>query len=179
MKALVPVANGSEEMEAVIVIDVLRRAQWEVTCVGLDDRPIKASRGVVIVPDAAWDAIDPASYDLLVFPGGNQGSKNLRADARVLKAVREFDAAGKTVAAVCAGPLILQEAGILAGREATCHPGVADELTATERSEERVVVDGHVVTSQGPGTTFEFALTLIALKEGEEKADAIARGLVL
>jgi 4-methyl-5(b-hydroxyethyl)-thiazole monophosphate biosynthesis len=179
MKALVPIANGSEEMESVIIIDVLRRAKWEVTCVGLDNRPIQASRGVVIVPDMAWDEIDPSAYDLLVFPGGNVGSKNLRNDSRILQAVREFYEAGKVVAAVCAGPLILQEAGILKGKKVTCHPAEAVNLTATQRMDEKVVVDGNVVTSQGPGTTFQFALTLVAMKDGQEKADTIAKGMVL
>ncbi|HBA84037.1 MAG TPA: DJ-1 family protein [Verrucomicrobia bacterium] len=179
VKVLVPIANGSEEMEAVIVIDVLRRAQWEVTCVGLDERPIKASRGVVIVPDAAWNSLDTAAYDMIVIPGGNEGARNLRGDPRVLKTVRDFFEAGKVVAAICAGPLVLQEAGILKDRKMTCHPNVVSELTATRRLEEKVVVDGHLVTSQGPGTAFQFALTLVAMKDGQEKADALAKAMVL
>ena len=177
--ALVPLAHGVEEMEAVIVIDVLRRAQWAVTVAGVDTGVVTASRGVKLVPDAAWDAIDPASFDVLMIPGGAGGVDRLLSDPRVLKAVRAFHKAGKPIGAVCAGPLVLQAAGLLEGRKATCHPGVADKLTATQRLSDRVVVDGRLITSQGPGTSFEFALAMVRLVDGAAKAEALAQGMVL
>ena len=176
---LVPLANGVEEMEAVIIIDVLRRAQWSVTTAGVDEGTITASRGVRLVPDKPWSAITPADFDILMIPGGGPGVERLLADARVLDAVRAFDRAGKRIGAVCAGPLVLQAAGILAGRKATCHPGVADRLTVTPRLTDRVVVDGRLITSQGPGTSFEFALAMVRLVEGAAKADALAKAMVL
>ncbi len=179
IKALVPLAQGCEEMEAVIILDTLRRAQWEVLSAGLDERPVTASRRVVLMPDAVWSSIQPAEYDLLVIPGGAQGVKNLRADARVVQAARQFFEAGKLVAAVCAGPLVLQDAGLLQGRPATCHPSVAAELATACWQDKPVVVDGNLVTSQGPGTSFRFALTLIALKDGVDKAAAVARAMIL
>lgn len=178
-RALVPLAEGCEEMEAVIVIDVLRRAGWEVCAAGLRPGPVTASRGVRLMADCLWDEIDPMLFDLIVLPGGNQGTEQLRRDVRVLGALRAFHEAGKIVAAVCAAPLVLQEAGLLAGRKATCHPGAAPRLTVTKRLDERVVIDGRVVTSQGPGTSMAFALALVSIVDGEAHAEEIGRGLVL
>lgn len=179
IKALVPLADGCEEMEAVIIIDVLRRAEWEVTGVGIVPGPIRASRGVSILPDATWDDIDPDDFDLIVLPGGNGGTENLAKDERVLAALRRFYEQGKVVAAICAGPLVLQAAGLLKNRRVTCHPGAAAALTDAERVDERVVVDGPLITSQGPGTSFEFALTLVSHLDSPEKAEAIGKGMVL
>jgi len=178
-KALVPLANGAEEMEAVIVIDTLRRAKWDVVSVGLTGKKVTASRGVKLVADAEWADIAPSSFDIVILPGGREGTRILCSDARIQKLLREFVKADKWVAAICAAPLALQAAGMLTGRRATCHPGVADELTATRRLNDRVVVDGRIVTSQGPGTSFEFALELIRLLDGPTAADAVAAGLIL
>jgi 4-methyl-5(b-hydroxyethyl)-thiazole monophosphate biosynthesis len=172
-------AEGVEEMEAVIVIDMLRRAQWHVLAVGLKPGTVTAARGTRLVPDEVWDKIDPAQFDVLVIPGGARGVENLRHDRRVVDAVRTHAEAGKLTAAVCAGPLVLQDAGVLAGRRATCHPGVVSEFTLARRVDEPVVVDGHIVTSRGAGTSFAFALTLVALVEGAAKAEELARAIVL
>lgn len=176
---LVPIANGTEEMEAVIVIDVLRRAQWTVTVAGVDDNPITASRGVRILADKAWREITPADFDILMIPGGAPGVERFLQFPPLLDTIKAFHKAGKWIGAVCAAPLVLQAAGILNGRKATCHPGVAARLTTTVRSNEHTVTDGRLVTSQGAGTTFEFALTMIGLVDGLEKARAIAAALVL
>ena len=178
-KVLVPLADGVEEMEATIVIDMLRRAQWHVLAVGLKAGTVMAARGTRLVPDEVWEWIDPAQFDMIVIPGGARGVENLRHDQRVVAAVRAHAERGKLTAAVCAGPLVLQDAGVLAGRRATCHPGVVSEFTLARRVEEPVVVDGHIVTSQGAGTTFAFALTLVALAEGRAKAEELARAIVL
>lgn len=178
-KALVPLADGCEEMEAVIIIDILRRAGWEVCVAALKPGTVSASRGVKLVADTLWDKVDPLSFDLIVLPGGAQGTENLRSDARVLRALRELAQQGKITAAVCAAPLVLQEAGLLGGKKATCHPGVVSKLTATRRVNDRVAIDGRIVTSQGAGTTFEFALALVAMVDGAGKADEISRAIVL
>lgn len=179
IKVLVPLAEGVEEMEAVIVVDVLRRAQWHVCCAGLVPGVVKASRGVFLQPDTTWDKIDPASFDLIMIPGGMEGTRRLMVDTRVLMAVKNSVAAGRWVGAVCAGPLVLQVAGVLGGHKMTCHPGVSDQLTAVQRLPDRVVVDKPFITSQGPGTCFEFALTAIRLLESPEKAHKVAEGLLL
>ena len=176
---LVPIANGTEEMEAVITIDILRRAQWNVMVAGVDEGTLTASRGVRLVPDQAWRDIMPASFDILMIPGGAPGVERFLAFTPLLDTVREFYQASKWIGAVCAGPLVLQAAGILNGKQATCHPGVAGRLTATPRLDQRTVQDGRIITSQGAGTTFDFALTMVRLIDGADKADAIARSIVL
>jgi 4-methyl-5(b-hydroxyethyl)-thiazole monophosphate biosynthesis len=176
---LVPLAEGVEEMEAVISIDVLRRAGWTVVAAGLEEDTVTASRGVRLVPDQSLDAVSPAGFDVLVIPGGAGGVTRLSTDRRVLELVRSFARDGKWIAAVCAGPLVLQAAGILTDQRVTCHPAAAPTLVAGRRCDERVVVDGRLVTSQGAGSTFEFALTLVALMDGRDKARALAEGVVL
>jgi len=176
---LVPMANGTEEMEAVITIDLLRRAQWKVTVAGVDEGLITASRGVRLMPDKAWREINPDEFDILMIPGGAPGVERFLQFAPLLETIRAFHNADKWIGAVCAAPLTLQAAGILSGRKATCHPGVAARLMVTPRLGERTVVDGRIITSQGAGTTFEFALTMIRLVDGPEKARAIAESIVL
>ncbi len=178
--ALVPFAPGFEEMEGVIIVDVCRRAGWKVDTAGLTPGLVTASRGVRVQPDKVWAALTPASYDILILPGGAGGVEALMADPRVLDAIRAFDKAEKWIGAICAAPLALQAAGILtAGRAVTCHPGVAEKLTTVPRQSARTVVEGHLVTSQGPGTAFDFALTLVRLIDGAEASARLARGLVL
>ena len=178
-RVLIPLADGVEEMEATIVIDMLRRAQWHVLAVGLKAGTVTAARGTRLVLDEVWDRMDPAQFDVIVIPGGARGVENLRHDKRVVAAVRAHAESGKLTAAVCAGPLVLQDAGVLAGRRATCHPSVISDFTLARRVDAPVVVDGNIVTSQGAGTSFAFALTLIALIEGETKAKELARAIVL
>ncbi len=178
-KVLVPLADGCEEMEAVIIIDTLRRAGWEVTSVGLEEGPITASRGVRILPDKTWGEIDPSAYDIFVLPGGAEGTEHLCGDERVLATIRAFHRDRKRIAAICAGPLVLQEAGVLDATRVTCHPSVVEQLTQAVQSGERVVIDGLITTSQGPGTSFEFALSIIAQVDGQQKSDEIARAMVV
>ena len=177
-KVLVPLAEGCEEMEAVIIIDTLRRAQWEVTSAGLKDGIVTASRGVKLVPDTTWEKINPASFDILVVPGGNGGVENLMADARVLAALKQFQQAGKITAAICAGPLVLQKAGVIDGKNITCYPSAAPQITKAKRLDDRVVKDGNINTSQGPGTSIAFALAIIEHVDGKKKSSEVAKGMV-
>ncbi len=178
--ALIPFAPGFEEMEGVILVDVCRRAGWTVDTVGLAPGLVQASRSVRVQPDRVWDDLDPLTYDLLLLPGGAAGTEALIQDVRVLNAIRAFDKAGKWIGAICAAPLALQAAGILKPpRLATCHPAVAQKLTTVPRQSARTVVDGHLITSQGPGTTFEFALTLIRHISGAALADKLSREMLL
>lgn len=179
MNVLIPVADGSEEMEVVIVADILRRAKWHVVIAGLVAGAVTASRGVRLVPDIAWADVRPDAFDMVVIPGGSDGVKALAKDERLLATVRTFMANGKWMAAICAGPLVLQAAGVLKGRRATCHPGVAGELKQTPRRNDRVVADGRLITSQAPGTAFEFALELIRAVEGDRKAEELAKSMVV
>jgi len=178
---LIPLAHGFEEMEGVILADVWRRAGWKVDLVSLTPGPVIASRGVRLLPDAEWSAIHPDRYDILALPGGMGGTEALCADTRILDAVRMFDRhPDKWLIAICAAPLVLQAAGILnPERQVTCHPAVADRLISAKRRSERTVRDGHLITSQGPGTAFELALTLVALLGGQQEADRLAAGLLV
>lgn len=180
MKALVPIAHGCEEMEAVIIIDTLRRAEWDVTVAGLTDGSIEASRGVKLVPDTIWDQIDPAGYDALLLPGGFGGTLALCEHAGVQQAIRDFNEKKKWVGSICAAVLALNEAGILEGKRFTCYPGVEQKLPPdVQPVDEIVVVDGHLITSQGPGTAFEFALKVIAECSSPNKSAEVRAGLLL
>ncbi|MFU8780720.1 MAG: DJ-1 family glyoxalase III [Kiritimatiellia bacterium] len=179
-KTLVLVANGSEEMEAVITIDVLRRAGWPVTVAAVQqDTTITASRGVQIVADAALASIDTTSYDLLVLPGGKGGADTFTEDPNVQQAIKAFDADNKTIAAICAAPLALDAAGILRNRRYTCYPGVEENIHAGTYTTATVVIDQNLVTSPGPGTSFAFALALVERLENKKAADTLRRQMLL
>lgn len=178
-RVLVPLAEGCEEMEAVIVVDTLRRAKWDVVTAGLKPGAVTASRGVKLVPDTTLDAVEVMSFDAIVLPGGNGGTQNLLGDARVLDAIRALHGAGRIVAAICAAPQVLHQAGVLDGRKATCYPGVESKLTRARTVPDRVAQDGNVITSRGPGTSFEFALALIERFDGPGPAREVAGGLLV
>ena len=180
MKALIPIANGCEEMEAVIMIDTLRRAEWNVTVVGLTDGTIEASRGVKLVPDLLWEQIEPTDFDVLLLPGGFDGTMALCEHAGVQQALRNFNEQGKWIGAICAAPLALHTAGILEGKRFTCYPGVEEKLPRHfQRLEKTVVVDGRLITSQGPGTAFEFVLKVIAECGSYDSSSSVRAGLLL
>ena len=150
-----------------------------MTAAGVKAGPVTASRGVRLIPDREWAEVDRQEFDAILIPGGMEGTRRLMGDERILTRIRSQVEAGRWVGALCAGPLVLQAAGVLTGRRATCHPGVANELTATPRRSDRVVTDGRVVTSQGPGTTFEFALEMIRHLAGADRAKTVESGLML
>ena len=173
-KVLIPLAQGCEELEAVTIIDILRRAGVQVITAGLEPGPVRASRNTVLVPDTTLDEALRNVFDMIVLPGGMPGAEHLKNDSRVISALQKQAAAGKYTAAICAAPMALHAAGLLEGKRATSFPGVIDTLPGTHHySDERVVVDGRVVTSRGPGTAMDFALTLVELVAGKTKRDAV------
>lgn len=177
-RAIIPIAEGFEEIEAVVLIDVLRRADVDVRVAGLTSGPVRGSRGVVLVPDCPLDEVLELAPDAVILPGGRGGAEALRDDDRVRKLVTEQLAAGRIVAAICAAPIALATAGLLAGRVVTSHPSVRDELGDVRYSETRVVVDGTLVTSRGPGTALELALELVELLCGADVAESIAEPML-
>jgi len=180
MKALVPIANGCEEMEAVIIIDTLRRAEWDVTVAGLTAGTIEASRGVKLVPDTTWDQINPNDFDVLLLPGGFGGTQALCEHVGVQQALCDFSEKGKWIGSICAAALALYAAGILEGKKFACYPGVEEKLpSSVQPVDGTVVVDGHLITSQGPGTAFEFALKVIAECSSPNSAASVRAGLLL
>ncbi|HPT18911.1 MAG TPA: DJ-1/PfpI family protein [Methanothrix sp.] len=173
-RVLVPLAEGFEEIEAVNVIDILRRAGIEVVTVGLKEGMVTGSHKIAVQPDTALSKIDFRGFDGLVLPGGAPGFVNLGNDERILNMAREMDRAGKVVAAICAAPSVLIKAGVLQGRRATVSPSGKTQVEACAHfSEERVVVDGNLVTSRAPGTALEFALKLVEVLAGREKMEEI------
>jgi 4-methyl-5(b-hydroxyethyl)-thiazole monophosphate biosynthesis len=172
-RVLVPLAPGFEEIEAVTVIDLLRRADVEVVVAGVERGPIAGSRGVRLLPDASLDDVAGASFDLVVLPGGRGGTDRLIADSRVHALLRDQVRAGRLVAAICAAPEVLHRAGLLEGRQVTSHPSSRDALPGVRYREDRVVRDGSIITSRAPGTAMEFAFTLVELLCGKEKVREI------
>ncbi|MES1942972.1 DJ-1 family protein [Salinisphaera sp. PC39] len=169
---LVPLADGFEEIEAITVIDILRRAGVEVTAAGVDGRTVHASRGVTVEADALLDEVADRDYDLVVLPGGAGGAKRLTEDARVQALIRRQHEAGRSLGAICAAPMALVAAGVLGGRRATSFPGFLQPGDA-ELSEEPVVHDRGVTTSRGPGTAMPFALALVEQLCGADKRDEV------
>lgn len=177
-KVLVPLADGCEELEAVTIIDLLRRAGIEVVSAGLKPGIVQASRGVRLVPDATLDVALQDDYDMVVLPGGMPGAAHLKDDARILDLLKKMAAAGKYTAAICAAPMVLAEAGVLNGRQATGYPGFLDAVPGVTVSTAAVVQDGKVLTSRGPGTAMDFALALVEALAGSEKRRQVEAALV-
>ncbi len=175
---LVLLAPGFEEIEAVSIIDVLRRAEIEVIVAGTEPGPIRASRGVRIDPDILLADIEERPWEMVVLPGGMGGTLALKGDERVRAILAEQHAAGRWIGAICAAPMVLADLGLLRERRATCHPATREMVAAGSLSDDRVVVDRRIVTSQGPGTALEFALTLVQILRGPETAEAVNEGLL-
>ena len=178
-RILVPLAEGFEEIEAVTIVDVLRRAELEVTVAGLVPGPVRGSHGIPVTPDAHLGDLDTLTFTMVVLPGG-PGTKNLAQDERVLAVVRRLAAEGQRTAAICAAPLVLHAAGVIEGVPVTSHPSVRGKLPgAIVRDRPRVVRSGPIVTSQGAGTAMEFALALVADLRGEARAAELAAAMVV
>ena len=179
-RVIVPLAEGFEEMEAVIVVDVLRRAGLDVAVAGLAGvGPVLGSRGITVHAEVDWDDAVGEAYDAIVLPGGLGGTYTLRDDERVVDAVRRTHDDGRLTAAVCAAPLVLARAGLADGRRITSHPSVRDELAGAGAAVDdgRVVRDGALLTSQGPGTAMEFALAVAAELAGEDVAAEVSAAM--
>jgi 4-methyl-5(b-hydroxyethyl)-thiazole monophosphate biosynthesis len=180
IQVLVPLAEGCEEVEAVTVIDLLRRAGIEVISAGLKPGPVRASRGTVLVPDTTLDQVLNAAFDMVVLPGGLPGADHLNADRRLHALLQRIAAGGGYVAAICAAPKVLADAGLLKGRRATSFPGALNEaqLADVRYEETAVVQDGRIITSRGPGTAMDFALSLIGLLAGEARREQVEQSLM-
>ena len=175
---LIPLAQGCEELEAVTVIDILRRAGITVVTAGLDDQAVKASRGVVLIPDTTLDEAIKQSFDMVVLPGGLPGADHLDNDPRIHQLLKETQQQGKYVAAICAAPKVLANAGLLTNKSATAYPGVLEEMPDMHLVDAPVVKDGQIVTSRGPGTAMDFALELIEILVGSDTRNQVEAGLV-
>lgn len=179
-RVLVPLAQGCEELEAVTITDLLTRGGIEVVTAGLDSRPVKASRGMTLLPDTSLDQVMEQEFDMMVLPGGLPGADHLNDDPRIHQLLKRLNQEGRYTAAICAAPKVLATAGLLDGRKATSYPGALAgmDLPRVDVKLERVVRDDKVVTSRGPGTAMDFALELVELLVGKTKRDEVEEGLV-
>ncbi len=172
-------ANGFEEIEALTVVDLLRRAELQVKAVSvMEDRLVYGAHGIGVEADIFFEQGDYERCAMMVLPGGMPGTTNLCNHRMLNEELKKFYQAGKPVAAICAAPMVLAKAGILAGHRATIYSGMEEELLGAEHGAENVVVSGNVITSKGPGTAMDFALAIIEYLKGREAASAVASGLL-
>eukprot|EP00008_Paramoeba_atlantica_P008618 CAMPEP_0201491598 /NCGR_PEP_ID=MMETSP0151_2-20130828/30419_1 /ASSEMBLY_ACC=CAM_ASM_000257 /TAXON_ID=200890 /ORGANISM="Paramoeba atlantica, Strain 621/1 / CCAP 1560/9" /LENGTH=189 /DNA_ID=CAMNT_0047878021 /DNA_START=27 /DNA_END=596 /DNA_ORIENTATION=+ len=178
--ALVPVANGTEEIEAVSIIDTLRRAGIQVTVASVAEKTVTCSRGCVLVADTLIGECSGKQFDVIALPGGMPGAVHLKENDELKELLVEQAKSGRIYSAICASPaVVLHGHGLLQDKKATSHPGFHKDLPDKSSVEQRVVVDGNCVTSQGPGTAIEFALVLIDKLLGEEKKDQVGKPMVV
>ncbi|MCP4077981.1 MAG: DJ-1/PfpI family protein [Gammaproteobacteria bacterium] len=179
-KVLVPLADGFEELEAITVIDLLRRAGFEVITAGLNDQPVRASRLNVLIPDTSIDKVINDQFDLIFLPGGLPGADHLRDNTQVQQLIKQQHSQNKNIAAICAAPKALAAAGILNGKKITCYPGALDQTdnNGFDISTEAIEIDGNITTSRGPGTAMDLALKLIEQLGNRQLRDTVAAQMV-
>ncbi len=180
-RVAVLLAEGFEEIEAVAVIDVLRRggAAVRVASLGAADRGVSGAHQIVVMPDCSLDGLRAADLEMVVLPGGMPGSATLAADRRVLALLQAVHAAGGIVAAICAAPIALQAAGLLAGRRVTCYPSFESRLVGARVTGRTVENDARVITSRGPGTAIVFGLELLGALGRAEAADQLRQAMIV
>ncbi|ACD54150.1 4-methyl-5(B-hydroxyethyl)-thiazole monophosphate biosynthesis protein [Clostridium botulinum] len=174
-KACVLLAEGFEEVEALTISDIIRRADMVCDLVSINEEFVTSSHGVTIKADKIFKS--DMEYDLVALPGGMPGAKNLRDDERVIEFVKKHDKQGKIIGAICAAPIVLGKAGVTNERNITSYPGFEDELINCNYKENNVVVDGNIITSRGPATAIEFAYKLIE-KLGYDKVEELAKSML-
>ncbi|AOR22874.1 DJ-1 family glyoxalase III [Clostridium taeniosporum] len=174
-KVCVLLAEGFEEVEALTICDIIRRANMVCDLVSMNGEFVNSSHGVTMKADKIFNS--DMEYDLVALPGGMPGSKNLRDDSRVIDFVNRYNQQGKLIGAICAAPIVLGKAGLTEGKDITSYPGFEDELINCNYKEESVVVDGNIITSRGPGTAMEFAYKLIE-KLGYDNIEELAKSML-
>ncbi len=179
-KILILLADGFEEIEAITIIDVLRRAEFHVTTAGVSGKMIAGAHGLKVEAD-----IELSKYkdtpDAVILPGGMPGSKNLGESPLAAEIIKKVHSQKKIIGAICAAPaLALAKHGILEGKKATCYPGFEQHFgSGVKFSSDRVVIDGNVITSRGPGSALEFALELVNQLGEPKKAEALREGMLV
>jgi len=172
-------ADGFEEIEGLTVVDLLRRAGIEIQMVSImESRTITGSHGIELKADLLFDEIDADAAQMFVLPGGMPGTNYLAAHEGLAKLLKEQDAAGKKIAAICAAPTVLGGLELLEGKTAVCYPGLESKLTGALPSANQVEICRNVTTSRGMGTAIPFGLSLVAQLKGQQAADELARAIV-
>lgn len=176
-KVMVPLAEGFEEIEAMAVIDILRRAGLDVETVGVVGSVIQSAHGVRVMTDKRLPQVNSLEYEAIILPGGSPGYINLGRSSQLMEILRDFHERNKIIAAICGAPTLLAKQGILDDKRATIYPGLERQLSYPRPN--RVVVDGNIITSQGPGTAMEFALAIVKKLVGDQAAEKLKRELVM
>jgi 4-methyl-5(b-hydroxyethyl)-thiazole monophosphate biosynthesis len=177
---LVPLAEGFEEIEAVTVIDVLRRAGLDVVTASADDHAVRGAHGVRVAAETTLAACSDRDFDMIVLPGGMPGAANLVASKSLQALLRRHTEAGRPLGAICAAPaVVLHTLGYLGSEKVACYPTFRERLDPANRTEERVCVGEKLVTGAAPGAAMEFALALVAFLLGEAKADELAAAMLV
>lgn len=180
-RVLVPLAEGFEMVEALSVVDVLRRGNIQVDTAALGNiLEVTSSHNVTVFADKLLSDCLSQEYDLIVLPGGIPGAENLKNSEELAELLKKQRKEERLYGAICASPaLVLEHHGLLEGKKATCHPGFVSHLSSQEHTGEKVVVDGNCITSRGAGTAIDFGLELLALLDGEEAKQTVKQGLAL
>lgn len=178
-KAVLFLAEGFEEVEAVGTVDYLRRSGIETVIASIKNEAVTSAHGVTILADTTVDKLDLSNYDAIILPGGKKGAENLRDDGRIIKAVKDFYALGKLVAAICAAPIVLDKAGVLAGKSFTVYKTFKNDIKNGTYKNMRSVTDGNIITGSGPGSVFEFCYAIVSYMEGEEIANKICLDMII
>ncbi|MDQ2085627.1 DJ-1/PfpI family protein [Herbivorax sp. ANBcel31] len=179
MNAYIFLAEGFEEIEAVTVIDTLRRAEIDIKTVSMSESlEVKGSRDVILKADILFDENAFEDAQILILPGGMPGTKNLAESSKLADVLKSHAKGDKYIAAICAAPMVLGKLGLLSGKEATCYPSFESYLDGAKIKEDRVVVDGNFITSKGPGTALEFSLKLVEILKGKELSDKLRKAMI-
>lgn len=172
-------AQGFEEIEAISVIDILRRADVTVKTVSItNQKEVEAAHGITVLADILIDDVDMGLADMIFLPGGMPGSRNLAKSDKLIELIQEAQASDKYITAICAAPTVLAKAGVLKGRKAICYPGFESELTDAIIHDDLVVRDGKILTSKGPGTAMLFAYALVDILKGNLESDALRKAMI-
>lgn len=178
-KVIVFLAEGFEEVEAISIIDTLRRAEISVTIASISNNlGVKGAHNIEIKADKLFDDIDFNSYDMIALPGGMPGAKNLNEHEGLKEQLKEF-AKDKLIGAICAAPMILGGMGLLKGKRATCYPGFEPELIEANVTHEPVTIDGNIITGKGPGLALQFSLQLVEILAGKAARDEVANAMLM
>ena len=173
-------STGFEEIEAITILDILRRGKVEAQFVSMTgELYVKGAHDILIGADILFEEADYEKCQMILLPGGMPGTTNLAQSKELLIKISDFADSGKYVGAICAAPLVLEKAGILKNKEATIYPGMEEHISMAKVKTNRVVVDGKVITSRGPGTAMEFSIKLLEILKGRETAQRIEKGLIL
>ena len=176
---LMPLANGFEEIEALAVVDILRRGGVTVVMAGLSTEAVEGAHDIMVIPDTLLPDVNASSFDMIILPGGQPGTDNLNASPLIHGLLQEFHSQGTFICAICAAPIVLAQAGLLEGKRTTCYPSYGDHLRGGIFIDLPVVIDGTVITSRGPGTAIPFGLTLLAQLMGAGEARRVAQAMLV